>query len=174
MTIYLACTVRGDRGGVAAGRAICDRLQRLGHEVLTTHLLADDIEESESMLAAADVYRRDLGWLQGCDVLVAEASGSSYGVGFEVGYVLSRAETSGQRVVVLYNVARRDAVSRVVTGNCDPNCTTFGYASVEELIAFIDRQFAVPQAAKTGSAENAKDEEQKSSLRSLRAPRSKL
>ena len=42
--IYLACTVRGDRGGVLAGRAICETLQRHGHEVLTTHLLADDVD----------------------------------------------------------------------------------------------------------------------------------
>jgi nucleoside 2-deoxyribosyltransferase len=138
--IYLACTVRGDRSGVAAGRAICDRLERLGHEVLTTHLLADNVDAAESALTEADVYHRDLGWLSSCDVLIAEASGSSYGVGFEVGYILSRAATSGQRVVVLYNLARREVISRVITGNCDPNCTTFGYTSVEELVAFIDKQ----------------------------------
>jgi len=174
MKIYLACTVRGDRGGVAAGRAICERLQTLGHDVLTTHLLADNVDQAESVLVEADVFRRDLAWLESCDVLVAEASGSSYGVGFEVGYVLSRATTTGQRAVVLYNVARRHAISRVITGNCDPNCTTFGYASIEELIALIDRQFAVPQTVKTGTAENAKDAEQNSSPRSLRAPRSNL
>ena len=138
MKIYLACTVRGDRGGLVAGRAICDQLQRLGHDVLTTHLLADNVDADEAKLAEADVYRRDLGWLTSCDVLVAEASGSSYGVGFEVGYVLAR----GQKVVVVYNAARRSAISRVVTGNCDPNCTTFGYASVEELVAFIEQRFA--------------------------------
>jgi 2'-deoxynucleoside 5'-phosphate N-hydrolase len=146
MRIYLACTVRGDRGGVAAGRAIGERLQALGHEVLTMHLLADGVDEAESALPEADVFRRDLSWLEGCDVLVAEASGSSYGVGFEVGYVLSRAERTGQRVIVLCNAARRHVVSRVITGNRDPNCTTVIYASVEELIAFIDRRFAAPQA----------------------------
>jgi nucleoside 2-deoxyribosyltransferase len=144
MKIYLACTVRGDRGGLAAGRAICDRLQRLGHDVLTTHLLADNVDAAESRLTEADVYRRDLGWLTSCDVLVAEASGSSYGVGFEVGYVLGRAGTTGQKAVLLYDVARRGAVSRLLTGNCDANCTTFGYASIEELVAFIEQQFAAP------------------------------
>lgn len=139
MKIYLACTVRGDRGGVLAGRAICARLQHHGHEVLTTHLLADDVDAAESRLTADDVYRRDLEWLTSCDVLVAEASGSSYGVGFEVGYVLGRAQATGQRVVLLHDVARRDAVSRLITGNCDAACTTFGYGSIEELTAFIDR-----------------------------------
>jgi nucleoside-diphosphate-sugar epimerase len=139
MKVYLACTVRGDRGGVLAGRAICERLQAHGHEVLTTHLLEDDVETAESEITECDVFRRDLEWLTSCDVLVAEASGSSYGVGFEVGYVLGRAAASGQRVVLLYDIARRDKVSRLITGNCDAACTTFGYGSIEELTAFIDR-----------------------------------
>ena len=141
MRIYLACTVRGDRGGVEAGRAICQRLQAHGHDVLTTHLLADDVDQAESQLTEEAVYRRDIEWLTRCDVLVAEASGSSYGVGFEVGYVIGRAHTSGQRVVLLYDAARRHAISRMVTGNGDAVCTTFGYWSIDELVAFIDRHF---------------------------------
>lgn len=139
MKIYLACTVRGDRGGVLAGRAICERLEHHGHEVQTKHLLADNVETAESTLTETDVFRRDLKWLTMCDVLVAEASGSSYGVGFEVGYVLGRARASRQRVVLLYDLARRDKVSRLITGNDDGACTTFGYGSIEELTAFIDR-----------------------------------
>ena len=84
MRIYLACTVRGDRGGIRAGRAICERLQQHGHEVLTTHLLADDVDAAEARLSEEEVFRRDIDWLSRCDVLVAEASGSSYGVGFDV------------------------------------------------------------------------------------------
>lgn len=140
MRIYLACTVRGDRAGTAAGRVIADRLQHHGHEVLTTHLLADDVESAESALTEADVYRRDLEWLSSCDVLVAEASGSSYGVGFEVGYVTGRAKTTGQRVLLLFNEARRPAISRLIVGNCDESCTTLGYASLDHLAALVDAQ----------------------------------
>lgn len=142
MRIYLACTVRGERGGVLAGRAICQRLQQHGHEVLTTHLLADDVEQSESALTEVDVYRRDLDWLSRCDVLVAEASGSSYGVGFEVGYVTGRARDTGQRVLLVYNTARRHAVSRLISGNCDAACTTFAYHSIDDLLAFLDRELS--------------------------------
>jgi nucleoside 2-deoxyribosyltransferase len=142
MTVYLACTVRGDRNGVVAGRAICERLQALGHAVLTTHLLAEDVDRAEAQLSEEDVYTRDLDWLSQCDVLVAEASGSSYGVGFEVGYVLGRASQTGQRVVLLYDAARRHAVSRLIVGNRDAQCTSFGYASIGDLMAFIDRYFA--------------------------------
>src|SRR5262249_6417615 len=109
LRVYLACTVRGDRSGLAAGRVICARLPAHGHEVLTTHLLAEDIEAAESRLTETQVFQRDLEWLTACDVLVAEASGSSYGVGFEVGYVLGRAASSGQQVVLFYDARRRHA-----------------------------------------------------------------
>ena len=71
MRIYLACTVRGDRGGVSAGRIICEHLLRGGHDVLTSHLLDDDVENAESQLTEADVFRRDLEWLAQCDVLLS-------------------------------------------------------------------------------------------------------
>jgi hypothetical protein len=53
--------------------------------------------------------------------------------------VLGRAATTGQRVILLYDTARRDQVSRLITGNDAVACTTFGYGSIEELIAFIDK-----------------------------------
>ncbi len=141
MKIYLACTVRGDRTGVEAGRLIADRLRRHGHEVLTTHLLAEDVDDVESALSEEDVYRRDLEWLTACDALVAEASGSSYGVGFEVGFVLGRAALTQQRVVLLYDRSRRHAISRLISGNCDARCRAFAYGSLAELQSFIDSEF---------------------------------
>ena len=62
--IYLACTVRGDRAGTAAGRVICERLQHYGHEVLTTHLLADDVETAELTLTEEAVYGGEPGGLR--------------------------------------------------------------------------------------------------------------
>ena len=140
MRIYLACTVRGDRGGIGAGRAIARHLQHRGHEILTPHLLADDVETAEATLTEEAVYQRDIAWLSSCDMLIAEASGSSYGVGFEVGYVLGRSPQTGQRVVLVYDRARRGAISRLISGNCDGACRTFGYGSIEELLAFLDRE----------------------------------
>ena len=144
MRIYLACTVRGDRGGVAAGRAICARLRHHGHEVITAHLLEDDVDTAESQLTEEAVFRRDLDWLSSCDALVAEASGSSFGVGFEVGYVLARSDRTGQEVVLLYDRSRTKHVSRLLVGNVHPACTTVAYDSVDELVALIDQRFARP------------------------------
>jgi hypothetical protein len=141
MRVYLACTVRGHRDSLPAVRAILEGLERHGHEVLTGHLLRDDVEQVEAALSDDAVYERDMRWLAACDALVAEASGSSYGVGFEVGSVLASAEQTGQRVFVLYDAGRRGRVSRLVSGNTHPRCVTFGYWSVEEVARFIDAHF---------------------------------
>jgi len=138
MRIYLACTVRGDRGTVSAARHIHDCLVRLGHEVLTTHLLRDDVESVEGRLRDGDVFARDLEWLKAAGVVVAEASGSSYGVGFEVGYVLGRAAQSGQRVLVLYQASRRGQVSRLISGLAHPNACVLAYESLSDIDAFLD------------------------------------
>jgi hypothetical protein len=142
MRIYLACTVRGDRGTVAAARHINDKLVHLGHEVLTSHLLRDDVDELESHVTAAHVFARDVAWLESADVLVAEASGSSFGVGFEVGYILGRAAESGQRAYVLYHAGRQGAISRMISGLSHQHAKSFAYNSLADIDAFLDAHLA--------------------------------
>jgi hypothetical protein len=144
MKIYLACTVRGDRGTVLAARRIHDGLRQLGHEVLTAHLLDDNVDQAESRLTDRDVYVRDLEWLSGADAIVAEASGSSFGVGFEVGFVLGRAAQSGQRALVLYEASRQGKVSRLISGLEHPSARVLAYRSLEEIDPFLREH--LPQA----------------------------
>jgi len=139
LRIYLACTVRGDRGAIAALRALAQSLERAGHTILTKHLLEDSVETAEAALSEQAVYERDVEWLDACDVLIADASGSSYGVGFEVGYVLARSERTAQRVVLLYRSDRRHQISRLIVGNTHPRCTTIGYDGPEDAIAGVGR-----------------------------------
>ncbi len=154
MRIYLACTVRGDRHAVDAARRACSTLEGLGHEVLTRHLLEDDVEQAEAQQPDSAVFERDLRWLAACDALVAEASGSSFGVGFEVGFVLGRASITRQRVVVLYDASCRAMVSRLISGTVDPRCRTLAYRSLEEIGPFLAAQFEVvppdPARPRTG------------------------
>lgn len=138
MTIYLAFTVRGNRGTLAAARAVSDLLQRSGHTVLTTHLLKDEADAAESALTEQQVYDRDMAWLERADLLIAEASGSSYGVGFEVGYVLGRSPQTRQRVLLLFDAARRPAISRLIVGASHPACTVREYSSVEQLTGIVE------------------------------------
>jgi nucleoside 2-deoxyribosyltransferase len=137
MTIYLACTVRGDRGAVAALRSLVTSLENAGHTILTKHLLDDNVEGAESALTERAVYERDIEWLEACDVLIADASGSSFGVGFEVGYVLGRSDRTDQRVVLLYRGDRRDQISRLIVGNGHSRCRVVAYDNGMELAASV-------------------------------------
>ena len=138
MKVYLACTVRGDRGAIGTARLLARTIERLGHSVVTGHLLLDDVDARESGITERAVFERDMQWLETADVLVAEASGSSYGVGFEVGYVLGRAAETSQRVLLLYDASRRPVISRLISGNTHPACTTFPYKDVPELLRFVE------------------------------------
>jgi len=133
LRIYLACTVRGDRGAVGALRELVRNLEAAGHILLTKHLLDDNVETAESALTERQVYERDIEWLEACDLLIADASGSSFGVGFEVGYVLGRSDRTDQRVLLLYRADRRDAISRLIVGLAHPRCEVIAYEDAADL-----------------------------------------
>ena len=88
MKIYLGFTVAGNRFAVGAARGIHKALRSLGHEVLTSHLLDDNAWEADRRKPPQEIFARDMDWLAACDIFVAEVSGSSFGLGFETGYIL--------------------------------------------------------------------------------------
>lgn len=118
---------------MAGLRSLAAALEADGHEVLTTHLLDDDVERAESQLSERDVYDRDIAWLERCDALIADASGSTFGVGFEVGYVLGRSDRTSQRVLLLYQADRQPHISRLITGNAHPRCEKIAYVDPKTL-----------------------------------------
>ncbi len=134
MRIYLACTVRGDRSAVTALRSLVEALERDGHTVLTKHLLADGVDGAEAALSERAVYERDIAWLESADLLIADASGSSFGVGFEVGYVLGRSGVTTQRVILLYRADRINQISRLISGNAHPRCAVIKYKDPADLV----------------------------------------
>jgi 2'-deoxynucleoside 5'-phosphate N-hydrolase len=134
MKIYFGFTVAGDRSGIDAARKIVHRLEEMGHEVLTRHLVSDSAWEADRSISPQDVYRRDMAWLEQCDVFIAEVSGSSFGLGFEVGYLLG---ATSKKVVLLYRREMERKVSLLITGNTHANCTLTPYDTVEEVERFI-------------------------------------
>jgi hypothetical protein len=55
-----------------------------------------------------------------------------------VGYVAGRAAATGQRVLVLYRADLRARVSRLVSGNTHPACTTYPYRGADDLLRFVE------------------------------------
>ena len=134
MKIYFGFTVAGDRSGVDTARRVVQLLEELGHEVLTRHLVSDNAWEADRMIGPQDVYRRDMAWLQEADLFIAEVSGSSFGLGFETGYLLG---ATAKKVVLLYRRELEKKISLLITGNTHANCTLVSYRDVGEVEAFI-------------------------------------
>jgi nucleoside 2-deoxyribosyltransferase len=134
MKIYLGFTVAGDRSGIEAARKVVQLLEKLGHEVLTRHLVEDNAWEADRQICAQDVYRRDMAWLEQCGLFIAEVSGSSFGLGFEAGYLLG---ATNKKVILLYRRELEHKLSLLISGNTHPNCTLVPYTTVEEAEKFI-------------------------------------
>src|SRR5579859_8095218 len=130
MKIYFGFTVAGDRSAIETARRVVGLLEDRGHEVLTRHLVADNAWEADRQISPQDVYSGDMAWLEQCDLFIAEVSGSSYGLGFETGYLLG---ATNKRVILLYRRELQQGVSLLITGNSHANCTLLPYTTVEEV-----------------------------------------
>ena len=126
MKIYFGFTVAGDRSSIDTARKVVHQLEEMGHEVLTRHLVSDNAWEADRSVSPQDVYRRDMAWLGQCEVFIAEVSGSSFGLGFETGYMLG---ATSKKVVLLYRRDVEQRISLLITGNTHPNCTLVPYAT---------------------------------------------
>jgi len=148
MRIYFGVTVAGDRSNVETARRMVQCLEDLGHKVLTRHLVSQEARAADRMLGPQAVYRRDMAWLRQCDLLVAEASGSSFGVGFEAGYLLGGNRT---KVILFYDFNLRDKISLLLTGNTHENCTVVAYSTFAEVERFIKNHVGRAQTSPEAS-----------------------
>jgi 2'-deoxynucleoside 5'-phosphate N-hydrolase len=132
MNVYFACSITGGRDFERVYQEIVRALAEAGHLVPTAHLAASDVVTVEAGIDPQEVYGRDIGWIRGCDLLIAEASVPSHGVGYEIGFALGL----GKPVLVLYKQGRK--LSKMIGGNPDPNLTVRTYATPEEAIAYVE------------------------------------
>ena len=137
MKIYFGFTVAGDRTSVSVASGIVQMLEEMGHEVLTRHLVRDDAWEADRRITAQEVFRRDMRWLEECDLFMAEVSGSSFGLGFETGYVLG---ATTKRVVLFYRRDLEGKLSLLITGLTHPNCRLVPYSDSDEVEIWIREQ----------------------------------
>jgi nucleoside 2-deoxyribosyltransferase len=136
MNIYFACSITGGRQDEAAYAALVTALLEDGHIVPTASLASPAVMDQEGRLSPEEVYARDVAWIEACDVLIAEISTPSHGVGYEIGYALNK----GKPVLCCYRQGRR--ISKMLSGNPNPYLHTRSYASEAELSqiarAFLD------------------------------------
>jgi 2'-deoxynucleoside 5'-phosphate N-hydrolase len=130
MKVYFGFTVAGNRSSLEAAKKIAGVLESMGHEVLTSHLLGQDAWEADRLVPPKEIFGRDMRWLTECDIFVAEVSGSSFGLGFETGYLLG---ATSKKTILFYERAVERKISLLIVGNTIPNCILVPYSQLDEL-----------------------------------------
>jgi nucleoside 2-deoxyribosyltransferase len=127
MKIYFAGSIRGGRSDKNLYLHIIKLLQEHG-EVLTQHVGDPFLtDQGEVDRKDEDIYERDMSWLREADVLVAEVSIPSTGVGYEI----ASAENLKKKIICLYREGSERRISGMISGN--KNLVIKTYKIIEDL-----------------------------------------
>lgn len=129
--VYFAGSIRGGRADAELYRDIIAYINRTD-TVLTEHignLSLSLLEQGRNKDAL--IYEQDTGWLKECDLVIAECTCASLGVGYELAY----AEKLNKPVHILYR-PEITQLSAMLTG--DPYFHIIPYTGREEAYAALD------------------------------------
>jgi nucleoside 2-deoxyribosyltransferase len=110
MKIYFATSIRGAADNNVKNAELISLIKKYG-EVLTEHFSNIKID-GETNLSDKEIHDRDLKWINECDVIIAEVTNPSLGVGYEIRYGIEH----GKRILCIkYNNGKR--LSAMISGS---------------------------------------------------------
>lgn len=137
MKIYFAASIRGGRQERQLYQQLILNLQQQ-HQVLTEHI--GDLQltaTGQTQLSDQAIRQRDISWLTACDVVVAETTQPSLGVGYELAY----AEKLGKPVIILQQ-SKHGRLSAMIAGTAYFN-RIFTYTTLTEATLILQRELAL-------------------------------
>ena len=135
MKIYFAGSIRGGRDDKELYAEIVKKLGPFG-TVLTEHVANKDLTSAgEVHISVRDIYARDVEWLMSADVVVAEVTTPSLGVGYELGL----AEKLNKKILCIYREREGKKLSAMIGGN--PKITVKLYKDPGDLDAMFGEFF---------------------------------
>ena len=135
MKIYFAGSIRGGRIDTELYHRLITYIQKTD-TVLTEHVGDLNLQESDTDAA---IYAQDTAWLREADVVIAECTCPSLGVGYELAY----AEAHGKPVHIFYR--KEISLSAMLTG--DPYFIIYPYEKEEEIYPIVDKILKMEQKA---------------------------
>ncbi|XP_018423446.1 PREDICTED: 2'-deoxynucleoside 5'-phosphate N-hydrolase 1 [Nanorana parkeri] len=141
LSVYFCGSIRGGREDRALYERIVRKLQRYG-TVLTEHIARPDITEAgEDAAEQGDkfIHDRDVEWLQQADVVVAEVTQPSLGVGYELG----RAVAMDKKILCLFRPSCGRVLSAMIRGAHDGRSVLVRDYEPEEVEGILSEYFTV-------------------------------
>tara|TARA_Y100001935_G_C17068032_1_gene390110 strand:- start:28 stop:435 length:408 start_codon:yes stop_codon:yes gene_type:complete len=127
MKIYFAGSIRGGRDDAEIYSQIIEFLQEYG-QVLTEHVGEKDLNAiGESTLSDKQIHDRDMKWLLDSDLMVAEVTNPSLGVGYEI----ARAHEANKQIICLFREESNKSLSAMISGN--ENIKNISYSTIKDL-----------------------------------------
>lgn len=133
MKIYFAGSIRGGRDDQDLYLEIINLLGKYG-KVLTEHVGDKTLSAMGEDGPTEYIYDRDMTWLNEADVVVAEVTTPSLGVGYEIG----KAEEK-KPILCLYRVQDGKRMSAMISGNKNLQLET--YKSIQGIEAILEKFF---------------------------------
>ena len=128
--IYFAGSIRGGRIDAELYNRLIGYMQKTSI-VLTEHIGSPHLNLLEQGKRDIEIYDQDTAWLRESDVLIAECTCPSLGVGYELAY----AEKIGKPCHIFYDRTKTQ-LSAMLTGN--PYFIIQPYENEDEIYPIID------------------------------------
>lgn len=130
MKIYFAGSIRGGRVDADLYRRMIEYMQKTDR-VLTEHVGSPHLNLMEQGKRDVEIYDQDTAWLRESDLVIAECTCPSLGVGYELAY----AEKFGKPCHIFYDRSKTQ-LSAMLTGN--PYFHIHPYTIEEEIFSVLD------------------------------------
>jgi len=135
LKIYFAGSISGGRQDQGIYAQIIALLKRHG-TVLSEHFGDAALTSAGETIGDRAIHDRDVAWIREADLIVAEVTTPSLGVGYELG----RCVAWGKRIVCLYRPSDSRRLSGMIAGS--PGIRVMHYTEVGDLPAIFDELFA--------------------------------
>ena len=130
MKIYFAGAIRAGRKKVYDYAKMVEQFEKCGGEVLTKHVADSNLSVTGENMSPKEIYERDIKWLKECDIIFADITVASLGVGYELAY----AESLGKTIYAVYE--KNVNVSGFLRGNS--NINFLPYTNMNQVIEKIN------------------------------------
>lgn len=129
--IYFACSIRGGREDAATYGELVNHIKQ--QATVLSEIFADGkLTAQGSPGKSSDIYAKDMGWVKQAEVLIAEVTNPSLGVGYEI----AKAEEWGTPVLALFRDDGSRRLSAMIDGS--PHLEVARYQDVAQAKAAID------------------------------------
>jgi hypothetical protein len=132
MKIYISGSIYGGRGKIGTYKKLINKLEKYG-EVFDKQIAEEKAIENEQFQNDEEIFLNLERDLKSVDILFAEITIPSLGVGYELGL----ADALNKKIIAIYDETITPKVSTMIRGN--KRIKLISYKSIDEILNNLDK-----------------------------------